>query len=119
MTTERLKGKRCLITGGSRGLGLAMGQAFAAAGAQVAFTYSKNAQDAESAQRSISSVGTAPLVFQGSVTDAAHVQRTVAALTEAWGGIDVLVNNAGINQILPIALLEEADWDRVMDINAK
>ncbi len=37
----------------------------------------------------------------------------------AWGGIDVLVNNAGINQILPIALLEEADWDAVMDVNVK
>ena len=37
----------------------------------------------------------------------------------SWGGIDVLVNNAGINQVLPIALLEEADWDAVMDVNVK
>ena len=45
--------------------------------------------------------GISPLVFQGSVADAAHVQETVAALAQAWGGVDVLVNNAGVNQILP------------------
>lgn len=114
-----LEGKRCLVTGGSRGLGLAIGRAMAEAGAQVAFTFSKNAHDAEKARTLISAAGKAPLVFQGSVADAAHVQRTVAELQARWGGIDVLVNNAGITQVLPIALIEEADWDLVMDTNVK
>jgi len=115
-----LRGKRCLVTGGSRGLGLAVGLAFARAGARIAFTYSKNEGDAEEARAAIAAVAAEPpLVFKGSVADAAHVKETVAALLSAWDGIDVLVNNAGVTQVLPIALLEEADWDRVMDTNVK
>jgi NAD(P)-dependent dehydrogenase (short-subunit alcohol dehydrogenase family) len=112
-------GKRCLITGGSRGLGLAIAIALARAGAKVAFTYSKNVQDAEEARARIADSGFDPLVFQGSVADAAHVHATVAELVAKWGGVDVLVNCAGVTQVLPIALLDEADWDLVMDVNVK
>ena len=117
----RFDGKRCLVTGGSRGLGLAIGEALARAGARVAFTFSRNRDDAEEARTRIAAAagGSPPLVFQGSVADAAHVQRTVTEVVAAWGGIDVLVNNAGITQVLPIALLEESDWDAVMDVNVK
>jgi 3-oxoacyl-[acyl-carrier protein] reductase len=114
-----LAGKRCLITGGSRGLGLALGLAFAREGAQVAFTYSQNDHDAEEARGLIAQAGAAPLVFKGSVADAKHVNKTVAELLTAWDGIDVLVNCAGINQVLPIALCDEADWDEMMAINVK
>jgi 3-oxoacyl-[acyl-carrier protein] reductase len=118
--TGRLAGKRCLITGGSRGLGLALGLAFARQGARVAFTFSRNQADAAEAGARLTEVmGEAPLVFQGSVADAAHAAAVVKQLTAAWGGVDVLVNNAGISQVLPIALLEEADWDAMMDINVK
>ena len=116
---KRLVGKRCLITGGSRGLGLAIAKACAAHGAKVAFTFSTDTTDAAAARASVAELGYEPLVFQGSVADAAHVKATVTELVKAWGGIDVLVNNAGITQILPIALLEEADWDAVMDVNVK
>jgi 3-oxoacyl-[acyl-carrier protein] reductase len=92
-----------------------MGLAFARAGARVAFTYSTHHEDADETRRLIPEA----LVFQGSVTDAAHAEATVAALGSAWGGLDVLVNNAGTTKILPIALLEEADWDHVMDVNVK
>lgn len=116
---QRLEGKRCLVTGGSRGLGFALCKEFTRAGARVAFTFSKNLQDAEEARARIAEIGLEPLVFQGSAADAAHVTKTVSEITTAWGGVDVLVNNAGITQILPIALLEEADWDAVMDVNVK
>lgn len=119
MAEGRLNGKRCLVTGGSRGLGLAVGREFARQGARTAFTFSKNLADAAEARKTIAEAGAEPLVFQGSVTDPAHVQETVARLNEAWGGIDILVNNAGPTQILPIALLDEADWDAVLDANAK
>lgn len=117
--TAKLEGKRCLVTGGSRGLGLALCLAIAKAGAKVAFTYSKNDPDAEDARTRIAEAGTTPLVFKGSVADSVHVQKTVAELVASWGGIDVLVNNAGINQVLPIALLDEPDWDEMMAINVK
>ena len=117
--TRRLEGKRCLVTGGTRGLGRAIAGAMANAGAKVAITFSRNREDAEDAKERISAVGETPLIFQGSVTDNLHVQKTVAELTQAWGGIDILCNCAGIVQVLPIALLEEADWDAVMDVNVK
>ena len=116
-----LEGRRCLITGGSRNLGRAIGVAFARHGARVAFTFSKNAGDAEEACARIAEAagGEAPLCFQGSVADAAHVQQTVKALGAAWGGVDVLVNCAGRTQIMPIALLDEADWDATLAVNLK
>jgi NAD(P)-dependent dehydrogenase (short-subunit alcohol dehydrogenase family) len=116
---RRLEGKRCLVTGGTRGLGRAIAEAMAAAGARVAITYSRSRPDADEAVRRIAALGATPRAFQGSVTDRAHAEQTVAELVTAWGGIDVLVNCAGTVQVLPIALLEEADWDTVMDVNVK
>jgi 3-oxoacyl-[acyl-carrier protein] reductase len=121
MTTalKRLEGKRVLVTGGSRGLGLAIAQAAARHGARVAFTFATNTDDAAAATASLVALGCEPRVYQGSVADSAHVKATVADLSQVWGGIDVLINNAGMTQILPIALLEEADWDQVMAVNVK
>lgn len=114
-----LEGKRCLITGGTRGLGLAMATAFARHGANVAITYRRDDLAAEDAKSKITAAGFSPLLFKGSVADAAHAKSTLESVVGAWGGIDVLVNNAGIMQVLPISLLEEADWDELMDINVK
>ncbi|HEU0029990.1 MAG TPA: SDR family oxidoreductase [Kofleriaceae bacterium] len=116
---KRLEAKRVLVTGGSRGLGLAIGKACVRHGARVAFTFSTNTDDAEAAKAALRELGCEPIVFQGSVADSAHVKTVVTELTKAWGGLDVLVNNAGVTQILPIALLEERDWDQVMDVNVK
>jgi 3-oxoacyl-[acyl-carrier protein] reductase len=115
----RLAGKRCIVTGGSRGLGRAMCEAFASAGAKVAFTYRTDEQDAEATRASLVALGCEPLVFRGDVANSAHVAEAVTAIGKAWGGIDVLVNNAGVTQILPIALLEEADFDAVIATNVK
>jgi len=114
-----LAGKRCLVTGGSRGLGLELCLAFAREGAKVSFTYSKDDADAADARAKIAEAGCEAVVFKGSVADASHVRKTVDDLVARWGGIDVLVNNAAMNQILPIALLQEEDWDAVMDVNVK
>lgn len=125
----RLTDKRCLITGGSRGLGLTMCTVFARAGARVAFSYSRDDESAEDAVQAIEKAAErasrpgaatrAVRAFKGSVADPGHVKSTVATLIKEWGAIDVLVNNAGINQIYPLALLEEEDWDQVMAVNVK
>ena len=115
----RLQGKRCWVTGGSRGLGFAICRELARSGARVAFTYARNVEDAAEARAGLERLGAEVLVYQGSVADAAHVQKTAADIVGKWGGIDVLVNNAGVTQILPIAFVEEADWDAVMDVNVK
>jgi NAD(P)-dependent dehydrogenase (short-subunit alcohol dehydrogenase family) len=118
---RRLDGKRCLVTGGSRGLGRAIAVALARAGAKVAFTWSRRDADAEEARKLVAEAagGTEPMLFKGSVVDGAHAKATVGALVEAWGGLDVLVNAAGTMQLLPFALIEEQDWDHVMDVNVK
>jgi 3-oxoacyl-[acyl-carrier protein] reductase len=114
-----LSGKRCLVTGGSRNLGRAICLAFARAGARVAFTYDKRDDEAEITRRALEELGLAPLVLKGSVSDAAYVRGAVQAVEKGMGGVDVLVNNAALTQILPIALIEEDEWDAVMDTNVK
>ena len=114
-----LEGKNCLITGGSRNLGRFLCLEFAKAGANIAFTFHQRDQEAQQTIELLKAEGCEPLVFQGSVSDAKHVNETIKALVEAWGQIDILVNNAGLTQILPIGLLEEKDWDKVMATNVK
>jgi 3-oxoacyl-[acyl-carrier protein] reductase len=115
-----LEGRRCLITGGSRNLGRAIACAMARAGARVAITYSKNDDDASAAIAAITEAGGRPaLCFKGTVAEQAHAEATVAEVVSTWGGLDILVNNAGVTQMLPVSLVEEADWDRIMSVNAK
>ena len=115
----KLQGKRCLVTGGSRGLGRAICVAFAKAGADVAFTYRARKDAAAETERLIVAEGRRALAFQGNVSDAAHVKSVLADMTAAFGGIDVLVNNAGLTEVLPIAMIDEAEWDQVMDSHVK
>ncbi|MDP2305888.1 MAG: SDR family oxidoreductase [Pseudomonadota bacterium] len=111
-----MNGLRCLVTGGSRGLGRAVCEALVRGGARVAFTFSRSQHDAED---TLAALGPHARAFKGSVADPLHAEAVVKALVAEWGGLDVLVNNAGINQVLPVALIEEADWDAVMNVNAK
>jgi 3-oxoacyl-[acyl-carrier protein] reductase len=119
MPARRLEGKRALITGASRGLGRAMAGAFAEAGARVAFTYTRDEEGARRALEALRAAGPEARRYKVSVLDLAGTEAMVRELEADWGGLDVLVNNAGVSQNLPLALMEEEDWDRVMDVNAK
>lgn len=119
MSERRLDGDVCLVTGGSRGLGKALSLAFAREGAKVAFTYRQNSVEAEQTLELLRSLGTEVLMFQGNVSDGAHAQETVKAVLAAWGKIDVLVNNAAVTQIVPLAMLEEDEWDEVVSTTLK
>lgn len=116
-------GKRCVVTGGSRGLGRAIATALVREGARVAITFRRNQGDADDALAALTALaattGAEARLFRGSVADSAHVREVVDTLTRDWGGVDILVNSAGTTQIVPIALLDEADWDEVMDSHAK
>jgi len=111
-----LQNQRAWITGGSRGLGRALCTVFAAQGAKVAFYYGA---DAEGAEATLAQCGPSTRAFHASVLDESALNRIARELESEWGGIDILVNNAGISQPLPLALLDEADWDSVMAVNAK
>lgn len=94
--------KPALVTGGSRGLGRALCRHLAAAGAPVAFTYTRDEPGAAATLQVIQAAGAEGRAFRVSVLDAAAPTAMVRELEEAWGGIDVLVNNASVSQNLPL-----------------
>src|SRR5689334_17281609 len=91
-----LSGKRALLTGGSRGIGRATVLELARRGADVAFTYNRNAESAEAVRAEAEAFGVTALAFQSDVTNFESARQLVAGVKEALGGVDVLVNNAGI-----------------------
>ena len=118
MTARLLEGDVALVTGGSRGLGQAIARVFAGEGARVAFSYTRDEAGSHKTLELCGGAGRAR-AFQASVLDAAATASMVAEIERDWGSIDILVNNAAVSQNMPLALMEEDDWDRVMDINVK
>ena len=116
-----LSKKVALVTGASRGLGRHIVREFVAQGARaVAFTYAKDQKSADATVRAAQSAGDAIVTaHQCNVTDARATELLVRELEKTYGGIDILVNNAGVTQNLPLALIEEEDWDLVIDTNVK
>jgi len=114
----RLDGKRALVTGGNSGIGAAIALALAAAGAQVAINYVTHPETAEEMVTQIESAGGKALALKADVADPAAIAALFAQLDSAWGGIDILINNAGIDG--GRALSWEADlaaWRKVIDVN--
>jgi len=110
------EGKRVLVTGGSRGIGRATAQAFREAGAQVAV----NGRTAESTADGIAAMGDDGLIAApGDIGTVAGCEAVVGAALDAFGGLDVLVNSAGVAKARSIETCDEAFWDEVMDINLK
>ena len=114
-----LEHKTVLITGGTGALGRALCEVFSREGADVAFNYEKSRDKAIDVVRSIEANGRKGLAFQCSVLDKPGIAAMVTKIADEFGRIDILVNNAGITQVMPFALIEEEDWDRVMDVNMK
>ncbi len=112
-------GQSVLVTGGTRGIGRAIVEAFAKAGARVAFTYRSSVQEADALQAQLAQNGTEVLAFQADAADFEAAGRVVAAVLEAWGKIDVLVNNAGITRDNLLLRMSETDWDAVIAANLK
>jgi gluconate 5-dehydrogenase len=111
-----LRGKVALVTGASRGLGWAMAESLAKAGAHVAL----NARDAAALSARVAELAAQGLSGEAcafDVTDAELAQRQVAALAQRHGRLDILVANAGINHRQPITEFEIADFQRVLDTN--
>ena len=120
VTAERpFEGRVALVTGGSRGVGRAVCGMLAAGGADVAFTYRKQAQEAERTLELIAATGARGLAVLSSVDSAADNERTVAAVVEAFGSVDVLVNNAGIVSSGGFVVdTPAAEYQRLMGVHA-
>ncbi len=108
-----------LITGGTRGIGRALVEAFAEAGARVAFTSRPSTDAAEAMLDDLEARGTEALAFQGDAAAMASAEEAVGGVVEAWGSLNVLVNNAGITRDGLLLRTSEADWDAVLDTNLK
>ncbi len=115
-----LAGKRVFVTGASRGLGRAIAVECARQGADVAFVFQHDEAGAARTTDEVESHGRRALAHRASVLDASGLQHAVKAAEQAFGGgLDILVNNAGMSQPLPLALMEDGDFDEVMDVNMK
>ena len=114
-----LKDKVALVTGGSRGIGRAIVMGLAAAGADVAFTYRRDAEKAQKMMAWLRDIGRRALSFRADVADFAKAQQVVEQVISAWGRLDILINNAGIHQNEAIWAMGEAQWDEVLDVNLK
>lgn len=107
----RLAGKTALVTGGARGIGRAICQAYAAAGARVAVA-DRRIEDATATAEAIGG-----LALEMDVTDLGSIAAGVAAMDRAWGGVDILVNNAGIFNMASIDRITPEDYRQQYDVN--
>ncbi len=108
-----LSNKVAIVTGGNGGIGLGMARGLAAAGATLAIV----GRNAEKNQIAVSELGGNARAFVADVTNAAEVDEMVSAVVKSFGGIDILINNAGTNIRKRPEDLSESDWHHVLDTN--
>ena len=114
-----LEGKTALVTGGSRGIGKAIGEKLAAAGAAVVINYARNEQLAHEVVRAISAKGGRAVAIQADVSKTVEVQRLFRDAEKALGGLDIVIANAGVHIVKPLIENTEADYDYIFDINTR
>ncbi len=117
MDTERLKDKNVVITGAAQGMGAAIAEHYAAQGAKVCVT-DVNISGCNDVVGRIRDKGGEAIAVEVDVTDRATVKAAVAAAVDAFGSINVMLNNAGINKPLMFLDITEDNWHRIMDVNA-
>ena len=112
----RLTGKVALVTGASRGIGKAIALAFAREGADIVINCSTSVKTAKEVTKEIINLGRRSMVIQADVTDKSAVDEMIEKTVAEFGGIDIMVNNAGIAVVGASAELEEERWRRGIDV---
>lgn len=111
--------KTVLITGGARGIGKAMSEAFAKEGYNVLINFNKSEDEANELYTKLSEKNSYVKLFKADVSNRVEVENMIDYCVKEFGGLDVLVNNAGISQDKLFTDITDEDWDRMMNINLK
>ena len=114
-----LQNKVAVVTGGSRGIGKAIAEKFAAEGASVAILYSSNSASADAVVEEIRNAGGTAKAYQCHVENSDEVGKTIDDVVNDLGKIDILVNNAGITRDKLLMMMKEEDFDDVISVNLK
>jgi len=117
MTYQPLKGQRALVTGANSGIGEGVARALASAGADVVVNYVSNPEGAEALARELEKNGTAALAIRADVSREAEVQAMFRAMVAAWGTIDILVANAGLQRDAAATAMTLEQWSTVIGVN--
>src|SRR5213595_2223358 len=115
--TKKLDGKVAIVTGASKGIGAAIAKQFAAEGAAVVVNYASSKQDADRVVDEISKRGGKAAAIQGNVAKKADVERLFAEAEKAFDKIDIVVNNAGVYEFMPLKEVTEQQFHRMFDTN--
>jgi len=113
----KLKDKVCIVTGAASGIGLAIARRFASEGAKVAIADLNLEASQKAADAIVAEYGTQALALAMDVTSEEQVEAGVAKMVEAWGRVDVLVSNAGIQIVNPVENFAYADWKKMLAIH--
>jgi|SRR5688572_7665220 len=113
-----LSGRKALVTGASRGIGRRLAEGLAAAGADVALAARSQAALADSAA-AVEALGRRAVPVALDVSDTSQCRRATENAARALGGLDIVVNNAGVEEVRPSMEVDEALWDKIIDTNLK
>jgi 3-oxoacyl-[acyl-carrier protein] reductase len=117
MKNGKLNGKVAVVTGASKGIGAGIAKQFAAEGAAVVVNYASSKQDADRVVDEISKGGGKAFAIQGNVAKKAEVERLFAEAEKAFGKIDIVVNNAGVYEFMPLEEVTEQQFHKMFDTN--
>src|SRR5262245_5388170 len=117
MATKKLAGKVAVVTGASKGIGAAIAKALADEGASVVVNYASSKAGAERVVAEITARGSKAVAVQADVAKHADIQRLFARTKEAFGRLDVLVNNAGIYEFAPLEQVTPEHFHKQFDLN--
>ena len=117
MKNGKLNGKVAVVTGASKGIGAGIAKQFAAEGAAVVVNYASSKQDADRVVDQISKGGGKAVAIQGNVAKKAEVERLFAEAEKAFGRIDIVVNNAGVYEFVPLEDVTEQQFHKMFDTN--